>query len=215
MFGSDLKGRIDIVASKFQRFLEIQDLVYTYSERSISCDAYHNTYNDLTFNHDFLSQKSLNETFPAVSEKYNRRIQRLLTTIDNSQTILGVYIDTPCSNSKKSTPQDLIRYRKKLNKIFPNKKFDLLYICPDNTLQHGQFKYTPLDGVDFYVGNYQSLHPTQPNYVPDFSILERLLKQYRLNIPIKIKLKKQLLKYFIKVIPYKPLRKKLRRKYHV
>ena len=90
LFGSDFSGRCEILSSNFQRFLEEKDLTYSYSERSVSCDAYYNNYNSLTFNHDFETKKELKETYPAVKEKYDRRINRLLQKIQKANSILIV-----------------------------------------------------------------------------------------------------------------------------
>ena len=92
LFGSDFCGRADIVASEFKRFIDKKDLEYVFSVRSTRCDAYHNKHNDLTFNHDFERGMDLSETYPAVREKYDRRIKRLISNVENANRILIVYI---------------------------------------------------------------------------------------------------------------------------
>ena len=214
LFGSDLAGRVDIVASRFTRFLEETDLTYTYSERSISCDAYHNAFNDLTFNHDFESGKELKETYPAVKEKYNRRIKRLLDRIEAASTVLGVFIETPDSGKSRYTAQDLQEIHTKLNKAFPNKRFDLLYVSPDTALEHGKIVTESWEnGVDWVVSEYSYKKPDTPAYAPDSHVLLKILKNYKLNLPLSLRLKRLLQRLYIRVIPIKSIRKKLKQKY--
>ena len=214
LFGSDLAGRIDIVASRFERFLEIDDLSYVYSERSISCDAYHNEFNDLTFNHDFESGKELKETYPAVKEKYDRRIKRLLDRIEAAQTVLGVFVETPDSGKSKYTAQDLREIRTKLNKAFPNKRFDLLYVSPDTALEHGEI-VTELseNGVDWVVSEYRYKKPDVPSYAVDHRVIVKILKKYKLNLPLSFRLKRLCQRLMIRLIPIRSVRKKLKQKY--
>jgi len=216
LFGSDLAGRVDIVISRFERFLEIDDLSYSHSERSISCDAYHNAFNDLTFNHDFEAGKSLNETFPAVKEKYDRRIKRLFDRIDQAKSVLGVYIETPDSGISKYTKQDLENIHAKLKNAFPDKRFDLLYVSPDESLEHGQITIpSPVygSGLDWVVTEYRYNKNDAPTYAPDSHVLLKILKNYKLNLPLSFRLKRLLQRLYIRVIPIKSVRKKLKQKY--
>lgn len=215
LFGSDLAGRVDIVASRFERFLEETDLTYAYSIRSISCDAYHNAFNDLTFNHDFEFGKELKETFPAVKEKYDRRIKRLLDRIDQAKSVLGVYIETPNSGISKYTKQDLENIHAKLKNAFPDKRFDLLYISPDESLEHGQIVIPPVcgSGLDWVVTEYRYKKPDTPDYAPDYHVLLKILKNYKLNLPLSFRLKRLCQRLYIRLIPIKSVRKKLKQKY--
>lgn len=53
LFGASFTDRIKIVASKFENFFNKDDLIYAYTEEAVPFDAYKNTLNDMTFNHDF------------------------------------------------------------------------------------------------------------------------------------------------------------------
>ena len=214
LFGSDFEGRVDIIISRFDRFLEEKDLSYTFSERSISCDAYHNAFNDLTFNHDFESGKELKETFSAVKEKYDRRIKRLLDRIDQAKSVLGVFIETPDSGKSKYTQQELIDIHTKLQKAFPDKRFDLLYISPDTTLAHGDIR-SPMseEGLVWYVSEYGYNKHDAPSYAPDSHVLLKILKQYRLNLPLSFRMKRFFQRLYIRLMPLKSVRKALKKKY--
>lgn len=216
LFGSDFENRVDIVISRFDRFLEEKDLSYVFSERSISCDAYRNAFNGLTFNHDFETGKELKDTFPAVKEKYDRRIKRLLDRIDQAKSVLGVFIETPDSGISKYSRQDLENIHAKLQKAFPDKRFDLLYISPDTTMKHGELNISPSlsdDGLMWYVSEYGYNQPDVPAYSPDSHVLLKILKRYKLNLPLSFRMKRLLQRLYIRLIPLKSVRKKLRHKY--
>lgn len=214
LFGSDLEGRIKILTSKFERFLEKQDLSYTFSERSIYCDAYHNSYNDLTFNHDFAMGKDLDETFPGVSEKYSRRITRLLNNIAKSKKALAVYIEIPSVTKSKYNKTSLIKVWNKIRVVFKN--IDLLYISPDHNLDHGEIMINTVnEHITWIKSNYGSLDKNAPDYVPDSKVLLNILKDYKLNLPFSFVINNGLLKFAIRLIPFRNLRHKLKRKYHV
>lgn len=215
LFGSDLAGRVDIVASRFERFLEIDDLGYAYSERSISCDAYHNAFNDLTFNHDFEAGKDLKETYPAVKEKYDRRIKRLLDRIDQAESVLGVFIETPDSGKSKYTKDDLQKIHAKLEKSWQKKRFNILYISPDSTLKHGEFSSPFLykRGVNHIITEYGYTKHNAPSYAADHRVIVKILKNYALNLPFSFRLKRFFQRLYIRAIPVPSIRKKLKQKY--
>ena len=81
LFGSNYIGRCKILSSKFERFIDKNSLKQSYEEKNINCIAYHNTYNNLTFNHDFDKNLQFNEAYLIVKERYKRRINRLLNLI--------------------------------------------------------------------------------------------------------------------------------------
>ena len=215
LFGSDFVSRCKILTSDFERFLEEKDLEYSHSERSISCDAYYNRYNDLTFNHDFEAKKELKETFPQVKEKYNRRINRLLQKIQEARTILIVYIETP-DIENHSTNKEILSGWRKIHQKYPDKKIDLLYLINDNKMNPKQSEKENLsENVIKIVANYKSRKPNALPHSVNNSILVRLFSRYYLNIPFSQRAKRYILTYGIRCIPLKFLRKSLRRKYHV
>ena len=211
LFGSDFIGRCKIMATRFKRFLNIKDLEYVYSERSISCDAYHNKYNDLTFNHDFLSGHDLAETYSAVYEKYTRRISRLLNMINKSKRILVVYIETPVANHDVIDNDTLIRGRDIIAKAFPNTTVDLLYFSnSDNKKQSIRVSENIVRIFDNYKDKNSKL-----DYVVIERVLVKNLRGIKLNIPLWTKIKRKTLETIINFIPISKIRHNLKRKYHV
>lgn len=215
LFGSDFNGRIDILVSNFNKFIEFSDLQLSYSERSISCDAYYNNSNKITFNHDFPTGIPLEESYPEVFEKYQRRINRLLTNIQNADSILVVYIETP-NNENHTSDKDILYGYKKIQQKYPNKKIDLLYIMNDMALSPKDIKQENISpNITKVITNYKNKSPEALPYVVDNFVLKDILKEYKLKIPLKQRVQKRIKKLLIELIPIKSIRKKLRKRYHV
>lgn len=215
LFGSDFNGRVDILISEFNQFIERSDLQYSYSERSISCDAYFNNKNQITFNHDFPAGVPLEESYPMVAEKYQRRINRLLDNIKNADSVLIVYIETP-NNKNHTSDKDIICGWEKIKEKYFNKKIDLLYFMNDATLPPKSVKkenITP--NITKVTANYKNQAPNVVPYAVDNDVLKRVLKQYSLKTSLGFKIKQITKKILIKLIPIKSIRKNLRKKYHV
>lgn len=207
LFGSDFIGRCKIVASRFHRFIDIQDLEYVYSERSISCDAYHNKYNDLTFNHDFEKGRPLKETYTKVSEKYERRISRLLETLDKQNRVLVVYIETPIKNHDVVNNDTLIIGQQIIANAFPNSKIDLLYFS--NSYNKKQTEQVSENVTRIY-DDYKN-KASEVDYRVIGSVLKKHLRQVKLNLSLSIRIKRNL----INLIPIGKIKHNLQRKYRV
>ncbi|HBP26607.1 MAG TPA: hypothetical protein DD611_01295 [Alphaproteobacteria bacterium] len=216
LFGNDLAGRVQILVSRFDRFIDVSDLEYTYSERSISCDAYHNKYNDLTFNHDFAAATPLTETYLGVRQKYERRIGRLLNGIENSERVLAVYMETPDSGKSKYNESDIVKIHDKLQRAFAPTQIDLLYISPDTKLPHGARRVV-LDnsGVRWIVSEYQTKDKSKPSYTPDAHVLAKIFRDYSLNATFGFKLRRAILKIVANLILCRKHRRAFRKKYHL
>ena len=128
LYGSDFIGRCVILANDFENLIEKKDLEYAHEVRSIKCVAYHNKTNNITFNHDFLKELSFDEAYEQVKQKYDRRIARLLKNIENSKDVLVVWLETPNSNHKTITNQEIIDGFNMLKSKF-GEKINLLYVA--------------------------------------------------------------------------------------
>ena len=126
LYGSTLLDRIKMLANNMKDFINKEDLEFAHEARSISCNAYCNKLNNITFNHDFKNNIPFDEAYIEVREKYNKRINRLLEQIRNSQNILVVYIQTP--NNKSEIAQDAILEGYDILKEKFGDKINLLYL---------------------------------------------------------------------------------------
>lgn len=131
LFGTDFSGRVDILTSGFADFINKEDLVFTGGQNGDEhnpCDIYTNTKNGLTFNHDFPHGVSLDDAYPAIRAKYDRRIARLMANIDRFRDILIVYVETP-ANTETTDAETLKKGYDKIVARFPDRNIDLLYIA--------------------------------------------------------------------------------------
>lgn len=212
LFGANFKTRIYILLSEFERFIDKKDLVYAYSERSIKCDAYHNKYNDLIFNHDFPAGIKLAKSYYDIKEKYNRRISRLLNNIEKADSILVVYIETP--NCKNKTPDNqIVTTFNKIVEKYKNKKIDLLYLSNNNDIKSINTNILT-NHITKIVSNYKSKKENDLPYVVNNDVLLKVFNNYSLDTSFRFKKIIFLCSFFIKLIPIKSYRKQLKEKYH-
>lgn len=218
LFGSDFQGRIDILISEFKRYIEkddLEDLNCTNNDEKNLCEVYYNKYNDITFNHDFPFDVPFEDGYKNVKEKYNRRINRLLSNINKAKNILLVYIETPDCKNKLSDDNVLFEASKKLKDKYPDKNFDILYFSQDFNLNHNEYKEVlKTNEITKIVGNYKGIWENAPSYEVDGDFFKKYLKRFSLNLPVSYKVKRFTQKLLINLIPNKSKRKELRIKYH-
>lgn len=133
------ENRIELIVNDFNNFLNISDLELMQKPVGFSSDNNHDYYvnkkTQLYFWHDFPSNAIIENSFPAVFEKYQRRIDRLYKIIENSQKILFVWL----SHSKLHDSNEVIKEYKKLKEKFKNKEIFLLFI--ENSQTDSQESY--------------------------------------------------------------------------
>jgi len=101
-------------------------------------DIYKDTSNHTEFWHDFMVGKNFDEIYPKIKNKYHRRIIRAYEYIDKADSILlfrTIKIrekrnknDDHLFAETKMQTHDLINDLKALQRLFPNKKIELLLI---------------------------------------------------------------------------------------
>lgn len=218
LWGGDFLDRVRIFTSDFDRFIRKEDLIkchYNNGDQNNLCDVYKNEYTGLVLNHDFQAGIPLEESYPAVKEKYDRRINRLLQTIQKAKSVLIVYIETPDAKIH-SSDDEILSGMQQIHRKYPDKKIDLLYLKNDSGMRPKQFTKESLsENIVKIVANYKSQKTDALSYAVDASFLIHLLSGYHLNIPFSELVKRRVLAFLIRCIPFKFLRKKLRKKYHV
>ncbi len=128
IFGGNLQTRLDLILSDFKGFIE-KDKMILAPELSPS-EAHHmyvNDVNGLIFNHDFLKSLPFEDSYKEVEEKYNRRIERFLDILANSESILLLYFDMLDTKARKLSQDKLIEYMVRINAKFPKCHIQLLY----------------------------------------------------------------------------------------
>ena len=135
--GSAITKRAEIIADDYRGLIDYDDLELSESNNVAENRAiYINKSNGLIYNHDFKLDKTLEETYPAVREKYDRRIKRQLEQIAQSKKILVSYIQMP-NNPEVVEDKTVIEAHEILQKRFSKQEITLLYL----TCEHGKNDY--------------------------------------------------------------------------
>ena len=204
--------RCRILANRFERFIELQDLSYLHSQEGNPCDTYHNNFNGINFNHDFLKGVPLEKSYPSVREKYDRRIHRLLSGIESSSSVLIVYLETP-DNKPHDTDCHLVEGYNMLEKAFPGTSIDILYICHSTKKTSDEEVSSHIRRIYF---DYRNEKEPENSGAVDPKRLIPLMREYRLlNISTWFRVKRLFLKICFELIPIRKWRKRLRRKFHI
>ena len=214
LWGSDFIGRCKIIASKFKRFIDKKDLEDTHQtnlDKDNLCEIYHNKYNDLNFNHDFLLEHKFDDFYPIVNDKYARRISRLVNSIEKSRRVLVVCIETPVKDHAVVDDEVLVRGRDIIAKAFPNTEIDLLYFSHSDK---NSKIINVSENITRIYDDYKD-KKSELDYVVLGDVLIKHLKSFSLNIPLRIKIKRELRRLIINAIPIGKIRHILQRKYHV
>lgn len=210
LFGSNFIGRCKILTQEFERFIEKDDLEYSYEERSISCQAYHNKFNDITFNHDFKKDMPFEDAYKEVFEKYQRRIKRLFDEIQNAKSVLIVYIESPLTNHINIENSEITEGFNILKNKFGD-KINLLYV------KYTKDKYTTeelqpkLTKIEWDYKDYDG----EQDHMVIMKKLQKAISGFELKKTAQYKLQHFVMKNLIKLIPHKSTRHKLRKKYHI
>lgn len=219
LYGSNFAGRVDILLSEFFRYIEkedLQNLNTCNGDLKNPCDVYHNSFNGITFNHDFPYQIPLDKSYDDVKKKYKRRIARLLNNIEKANEILIVYLEIPNEKNKLDNNYVLIDAMRKIKEKYPDKNFDLLYFIQNGDLEFLHYTEEQIaNNIIKVIGNYKEVRENAPDYAVRLEFFKRYYSKYSLNIPAKYRIRKNIMKFCIKMIPIKSIRRSLRKKYHI
>lgn len=92
---NDIKDRLNFILNDFNDFLNLEDLKFLPKDPNVfndeACDYYENLRNGFYYYHDFHKNVPLEEAFPQVKEKYNRRIGRFIRNLKTKKKVLLVW----------------------------------------------------------------------------------------------------------------------------
>jgi len=144
----ELAPRLDLLLNEFEDFLNLQDLRYLEKPTGIvgdaKCDNYQNVRNGFIHYHDFPAGIAVNQSYSGVKEKYDRRIERMLSILKSSKSVLLVwYAHEPLLSSA----EEIVQYRRRIAKKY-GKRIDLLIIENDLSVNPDDYEIEDLvDGV--------------------------------------------------------------------
>lgn len=217
--GGDFAGRVELLYTGFERFIDKNDLESTNQNNHDSdnlCDIYKNINNNIVFNHDFPCGVPLEDSYKEVKDKYDRRIARLEQQIEEANNILVVYVEIPMEQNKMRDNEVLISNFNKIIEKYPNKTIDLLYFVNDMSFKPGRHKKEQVtDRITKVTGHYKSTRKQDIDIIVAKEFFKKFFNSYELNISLKYKIQRKLIKTIIPFIPVKKVRKSMRKKYHV
>ena len=131
--GDDFPNRVDLLTTGFRDFFNREDLVFYPDWKEPKKDVYKNKRTQIIFPHDFPQDIPFEISYPAVKEKYGRRISRLTGHIEKGKSVLIVYVDKPLKEQNNASDDLLENCYSRIVTRFPDKNIDLLYIfCSDD-----------------------------------------------------------------------------------
>lgn len=163
---------------------------------------YEDCYGKIIWANHFLYDEDRDLGYQRVKEIIDKRFRRLVTSVKKSKKILFIFSVSFCIK-----PDSFIYLASALNKIYPNKNISIRVLCFDaindsiyenNNIQICYYQ-RKINNQDFITTN------------EEWDFLDNL----KIKNVILYNIKSKVLRLLIKLIPYKPLRKKLRKKYHV
>lgn len=127
--GGYLSGRLNFILNEFDSFLDKEDIRISniLIDTKLGTYAVNNAKNGLSLPHDFTSI-NLDVSYPIVSEKYERRINRFLRIMENS-SILMVY----CSKEDEGISDEcLSEFLSLILEKYRAKRIDMLIVSELN-----------------------------------------------------------------------------------
>lgn len=102
MSGPAFGQRIHTVCSGFEGWFRQEDLEFAGNPNGFTHDSYRNRATNAFYPHDFEIGRPFDESYPAVKEKYDRRIGRLYASIRRSKRVLLVWLENPADDDRPS-----------------------------------------------------------------------------------------------------------------
>lgn len=173
---SDVRRRADLICSEFKDWLRPEDFSF-HGQHTNGKDKYFNNRHGLIFLHDFPAGIPLNESFPEIAGKYERRCTRLLELIRQSHNVLLVRLDRP--DLEYRTPVEDCRYAQKaLTEHFAPTRFDFALLQEDPSCERGACREEKIDdGLLRLSFDYLDHRPDADRGQPDKAITAEVLRQ--------------------------------------
>lgn len=184
LYGGDIVTRVNLLTSNFKDFINKENLQFIGQRTNpLPCDIYKNTSNNLVFNHDFPLNRNIDETYPQIIEKYNRRISRLYNNINKSENILILYVQTPTKKVKnyKNLVKTIQLCYEKIHNCYKDKNIKLLYFMNKRPIFFKVKKEKLSDNILLIKCNYRNIDETTEAHVVNNELLCSFFKNIHLN----------------------------------
>ncbi len=177
--GCDIVNRCKMLTNNLEKFIDKEDLVFSHKVESTQCNAYKNKYNGILFNHDFKIDETLDQGYEGVKSKYERRLNRLYSNIEESKKILVVYLQIPDSKEIVKD-EDLIEAHNILKSKFGD-KITLLYIHNTDGIKLENRKSIKIGkNIEKVTFEYDK-HDKEITYAVNFKTLRKYFSIYKIS----------------------------------
>ena len=134
LLGPGMRERVELVVRDFEGWLEPGDFEFLGNPNKFEHDSYRNVKTGYKFSHDFDIGKPFEESFPAVREKYLRRIARFYERVRASRRVLLVWLENPMTDDRP-TDEDVRASLGALAAKFPGVSVELRVVdrAPDDS----------------------------------------------------------------------------------
>lgn len=165
----DLARRVATIADGFRGWFERKDLERIGVYEAGRKDIYRNNATGTIFNHEFFIGDDLDETFPAVRAKYDRRIARFLDLIRASKSMLVLRMDRP-DQEKPTSEKECRDALAKLRALHPHAAFEMLHLAMAGGVPFAARKTEDLgDGLFRIAFDYRDASPGVPPFAVRFA----------------------------------------------
>lgn len=178
-YDEDLVRRIGYICNDFAHWIELDDLCTRGPnngdhQTNGMLDIFNNR-SELQFLHDFTRTQSFEQSFPAVLEKYRRRIARFIGLLQRSRKVLVVHLERP--DMPFVTPlADFRTARERLSAKYPNARFDFVLLSRTTGIPFAQRKVErPEPWMTTITFDYKSPDPKAEGHQPDVKALAKAL----------------------------------------
>ncbi len=174
--GPDILIRMHIMESGFSDWMQKEDMAFLKTNVGSGKDAYKNVRYKTAYVHDFPCGVPLDESYPAVKEKYDRRVARFTRLIAEAKTrVLAVYMDTPVvPNTDVATCMEA---HKRLQALYPHVKVDFLMISLELGRRFEDRIVEELaDGFTHVSFDFKDYRPNQPKHAVDIAQCAEAMK---------------------------------------
>lgn len=208
---ASFEKRIELVCNNFKDFLNFNDLYNLNFEKNpdIHFDSYGNKSTDFYHYHDFAPGVPLDESYPDVKAKYDRRIKRFYREIKTAKEILFVWF----SRDKKLSDEQLKSALSKLNEKFPNKKIDLLILENNFEMTNKNIEeYQISENITKYIFDNKTFCTNNPldECMGNKELTYKIFNKYAIKLSIIKSCSIIIKKIFLNLIPSRKLRNKIR-----
>ena len=165
----DLARRVATISNGFRGWFERKDLERIGVYESGRKDIYRNNATGTVFNHEFFIGDDLDEKFPAVRAKYDRRIARFLDLIRASKSMLVLRMDRP-DQEKPTSEKECRDALAKLRARYPHASFEMLHLTRTKDVPFAARKTEDLgDGLFRIAFDYRDASPGVPPFAVRFA----------------------------------------------